>query len=421
MKSKKQMKQYFNFSALILLCLLFFSCRTGLISTQNLSYLYDNDMYAYTPEYHVFHKNDSVSTVYYKFNSGSILYIKSEDNGKFISKFSLKSELYESYSMKQLLDSNIVSYFDENRENKRDLIGSFDIKTRTKGSFLLKLIFADLNKHTTVESYVNIYRNSPYNRQNFIMLNADSIPFFKPFVNEAQQFRILCNNKNIDKYIVRYYDRIFPVATPPYSSQNTATFDFKADSVFTVSVKNAYSDLIKLQKKGIYHFQTDTSKKEGFTVFRFNEGYPLVITPSQMLFPVKYLTSRYEYDDLIVMKSRKEAVDKFWLQAAGNADRAKELIKMYYNRVQDANQYFSSYLEGWKTDKGLIYIIYGPPNIVYQGKEMETWIYGEDRNFQSISFNFYKMENPFSDNDYCISKSSLYKDGWFQAIENWRR
>ena len=415
------MKQYYKISIIPFLTVLIFSCRTGLISTQNLSYLYDKDMLMFTPEYTVFHKNDTVSVVYYKFNSGSILYIKSDDEGKFISKFSLRAELYESYNMKQILDSNMVSYSDDDRENKRDLIGSFEVKTKIKGFFLLKITFSDINKHTTLDSYINIYRNNPCSEQNFIMLNADSLPFFKPWISEEQQFRILCNNKNIDKFIVRYYDRIFPVATPPYSSQNTATFDFKADSVFSVFVKNGYSELIKLPKKGIYHFQTDSSKKEGFTVLRFNEGFPRIFTASQMLFPLKYLTSKYEYDDFIVMKNRKEAVDKFWLQTAGNAGRAKELLKMYYNRVQDANQYFTSYLEGWKTDKGLIYIIYGSPNIVYRGKDMETWVYGEDRNMLSISFNFYKMENPFSDNDYSLSKSSAYKDGWFQTIDNWRR
>ncbi|NTW31691.1 MAG: GWxTD domain-containing protein [Bacteroidetes bacterium] len=410
-----------EFSIIFFLIILISSCRTGLISTQNLAYLYDKDMLMFTPEYTVFHKNDTVSVIYYKFNSGNILYVKSDDNGKFISKFSLKAELYESYNMKQILDSNAVTYYDDDRENKRDLIGSFEINTKIKGSALLKLIFTDINKHASLESYIDIYRITPYSEQNFTMLNADSLTFFKPWISDEQQFRILCNNKNVDKFIVRYYNRIFPVATPPYSTQSLATFNFKADSIFSVSVNNGYSGLINFPKKGIYHFQIDSSKKEGFTVLRFNEGFPNITTPSQMFFPLKYLTSRSEYEDLIVMKNRKEAVDKFWMLAAGNADRAKEMIKLYYNRIQDANEYFTSYLEGWKTDKGLIYIIYGSPNVVYRGQDMETWVYGEDRNMLSITFNFYKMENPFSNNDYSLSRSPLYKDGWFQAIENWRR
>lgn len=140
-----------------------------------------------------------------------------------------------------------------------------------------------------------------------------------------------------------------------------------------------------------------------------------------MLHPIRYLTTKNEYNDLEAMNNDKEAVDKFWIENAGNADRAKQMIKLYYNRVMDANRFFTSYLEGWKTDRGVIYIIYGQPNIVYKGRNAEYWVYGEDKNMLSIHFDFNKVENPFTDNDYSLTRSPVYKDGWYIAVDNWRR
>ena len=82
---------------------------------------------------------------------------------------------------------------------------------------------------------------------------------------------------------------------------------------------------------------------------------------------------------------------------------------------------FSSYQEGWKTDRGLIYIIYGPPSEVYRKTGEEEWIYGERNNPLSIKFYFYNIENPFTLNDYSLNRQPTYKTSWYIAIENWRR
>jgi hypothetical protein len=97
------------------------------------------------------------------------------------------------------------------------------------------------------------------------------------------------------------------------------------------------------------------------------------------------------------------------------------MIKRYYNRVVDANVFFSSYHEGWKTDRGLIYIVFGPPRIVYYSDEAEEWIYGEEGHSNSIKFRFYRIENPFTDNDFILEKSAGYREKWYEAVNMWRR
>ena len=124
---------------------------------------------------------------------------------------------------------------------------------------------------------------------------------------------------------------------------------------------------------------------------------------------------------MIHNENKKIAVDNFWLKATRNPDRGKKIIREYYTRVQDANEYFMSYLDGWKTDRGMIYIVYGLPDVVYKTSVSESWIYGEEGNLMSLNFTFVKVNNPFTDNDYILNRSPIYQSSWYVAVEAWRQ
>ena len=60
-------------------------------------------------------------------------------------------------------------------------------------------------------------------------------------------------------------------------------------------------------------------------------------------------------------KQQKLAVDRFWLSNIKNTNKAIQIIELFYERVEEANKQFSNYKEGWKTDMGMMYILFGPP------------------------------------------------------------
>ncbi len=49
---------------------------------------------------------------------------------------------------------------------------------------------------------------------------------------------------------------------------------------------------------------------------------------------------------------------------------------------------FTSYKEGWKTDKGMIFIVLGPPDKVQRSKDREVWTYDQRGNAQNVNFTF---------------------------------
>ena len=201
----------------ILFILFILSCRTGKIANQNLSYLYDKGMSPYIPEYRAFHKNDSVTSIFFKINSGNLFYIKEGTEEVFTAKISIKTELFSSPDMKNFIDSNSINIQDNDKTNKRDIAGSLDIKAKKSGIYILRITFTDINKHTSVDSYLNIYRNSQYTEQNFIIKHPDNSLFYDHWVSSGDGFKIESNNKKLEKLFVRYYNRAYPIATPPFS------------------------------------------------------------------------------------------------------------------------------------------------------------------------------------------------------------
>ena len=106
-----------------------------------------------------------------------------------------------------------------------------------------------------------------------------------------------------------------------------------------------------------------------------------------MIPPLQFISSSEEFLELKESKNTKIALDKFWLsKTKDNEQQAKKLIHTFYRRVENSNKFFTSYLEGWKTDRGMIYLIFGAPNIIYQTKGGERWIYGEKNNIYSLNF-----------------------------------
>ena len=81
-----------------------------------------------------------------------------------------------------------------------------------------------------------------------------------------------------------------------------------------------------------------------------------------------------------------------------------EVFNEYYRRVAYANVHFKHYIEGWRTDMGMVYITLGPPNNVerhpfeYDSKPYEVWDYYDiNKSFVFVDetgFGDYRLINP---------------------------
>ncbi|MGO9132365.1 MAG: GWxTD domain-containing protein [Bryobacteraceae bacterium] len=81
---------------------------------------------------------------------------------------------------------------------------------------------------------------------------------------------------------------------------------------------------------------------------------------------VKYIITEEEkstFKRLSTDDEREQFIEQFWLRRDPTPDTVEnEFKEEHYRRIAYANEYYASGIPGWKTDRGRIYITYGPPD-----------------------------------------------------------
>jgi GWxTD domain-containing protein len=245
-----------------------------------------------------------------------------------------------------------------------------------------------------------------------------------------EYINLVYSRVHIDSLFVSFYKPFREVPDPPSMLLPEKVLDYPPEQVVAIP----YSDTLPmmLPRPGIYFCSVGRNIKEGFTLLNLGVSYPALTTPEVMIEPLAYLASQDEVTALRTALKPKVALDDFWIKCGGNVDKARELIRIYYTRVLYSNYYFTSYKEGWRSERGMIYIIYGPPDKVYKTSEGESWGYRKPVVKSSwggrytvsdeyLFFNFKKRESVFSDNDFYLSRSETLVTYWDQAILSWRK
>jgi GWxTD domain-containing protein len=411
---------YFSYAVLIVLL---FSCSGGnKLTNKNLAYIYYNDPTIIHPSYTMFHDNDSISTLYFRLNSWEALYSRKPRDTVYSAELSMHYRLFTLEDDKTIVDSATLHLVDYRKGDANHILsGEMKVRAKSGRDYFLELTLNDKIRDQAVQAYFKVYKEDQLNRQNFLV-SRDGKVVFQNYFKKDEVVTIKCNRPIPNRRIyVRHYDRKFKLPPPPFSSEHVGTFEYEADSIFAIPLETDSTFQFKFTKTGFFHFQTDTSSRTGLTLYQFEGGFPKVTQVDDMIDPIRYLTTRQEFSNFERKGRTKETVDDFWYAAAGSVERGRAVVKTYYNRVQEANLFFTSYVEGWKTDRGLIYTIYGPPNVIYKTLDAENWIYGEQNNLLSVNFTFYKIDNPFTDNDFFLGRSPVYKSSWYRAVDSWRQ
>ncbi len=405
------------FSLLVVAC---GTTRKANVKTQTGTY--KHDVNTIHPEFVIFHVNDTLSELHFKIASKELLYTR-PDGIIFSTNVLISYRLSTSYDTKEIVDSSSMRLVDVNNDNAdKYLVGKINVKARTPHSYFLRITVTDMNRNISVTTVIPVEKENDLNRQNFLVRSkATDAPLFRNYVSLGEELLIIYKAQISVNVYVRYYNRDFPLAAPPFSLSDPKPFQYRSDSTYVLQLSSMGSINFKATKKGFYHIQLDTTKRDGITLFNFSETFPEIKKPADMVPPLRFITSKEEYDALTTSTNKKAAIEKFWLTSTGSSDRAKEVIRKYYNRVQDANKYFTSYVEGWKTDRGMVYLIYGSPNVIYRTANSETWIYGEENNINSLQYSFTRVNNPFTDNDFTLERSGVYKQSWYVAVDIWRQ
>ncbi len=379
--------------------------------------LYDWEAKILHPSIMVYHQSADSSTLYFKLFSDELLYTRAQPNEEFSAKLKFFLEIQEKSTGE--VDSLFFTYEDINPDQEvREIIGKHRFSLADGSEYTFRVNVRDLSRRSNANLKLDVRKTPGMIRENMLIIDEESLaPIFG---NDASIGRPLLMSSDRLSPEPLYHSKALeslPLPPPPYSySEPKLDVELGESSV--------------LQPIGaFYSFQLDTalnvirdeSGAYSFALFGRPGDYPEVRDLNQLIESMRYITSRSEFKKITTSSYPKKALDEFWIETAGSKEKARELIKTYYRRVREANLYFSSISEGWKSDRGLVHIVFGNPNKILLEPGKEVWVYGEDSNISALTFTFKRTRHPYSNNVYILDRSSLYKPGWDQAVANWRR
>lgn len=377
------------------------------------------------PSYVVYNFSDSVSRLYFTVKSSDLLYQRSNVNNQLTAHILVDYILRPLDDPRSVADSGHVVMNDINESGSlKQLAGYTDFDVPGAGDYFLEVTMRDLNKATITYELIMLEHTGADAHNNFMLTLPESeTPLFRSYVGRNESFSLRHSRNTNTRYFVSYYKNTRGPARPPYAMPAVDP-DILPDSSWIIDAGT--SSTIRLQEEGYYHFSTTQGSKQGFIVARFPEGYPKITTPVALLEPLRYITTKKEYTTLETSANLKIAIDSFWISTGGSTERARELISAYYGRVEIANIHFSSSIEGWKSDRGMVYIIYGEPQNVYRTAKTETWVYGQDQGGNMLNFVFNRSRPTAtgkltSPNDFVLERNQVYNVSWITAVDYWKQ
>lgn len=280
---------------------------------------------------------------------------------------------------------------------------------------LLKLTFKEVSEKLLILEFelagayyyypINLKRGR-LNHPQFYPLQMNGLPLISSFLTSSS----LKFNRDYaqDTLYFFQYKADFQPADPPTGIAQSVASRLLMDSVF-ISTQE-----VSLLQNHFYFIQSDTLSLEGLTLFMGPKHYPDMKLMDELIPPLTYFTSRSEIDEIRNAKDPKIAFENFWLNIHISPEAAGAAIRSYYRAIKKANELFTSYKEGWKTDRGMVYIIFGNPDRVFRDNKKEIWLYGD------IRFEFKIISNLFVPKMYVLLRDKGYEKIWIKKITDLR-
>lgn len=418
--------------AAVIFAALTFSCSVTqtAVDTKDMSYIYNPSRNVFNPFITLFNEDEETTTLSISIRRGELYFNEANPTGLPMASILLSVRLYDNTLGGNLADTATFKY-----DIKRDDVGGeyvfhVPLKAYDGNSYTAAIKIIDLIRERTVQTFVDFERSGKYSGLNYkIRDQFTRNELYSHVVRRDQFVNILCPSLHPDTLWLFYYPPV--KETPPAPSTILPEVTVSPEPELIIPL--AYSDTLPVMfpREGIYLLSPDSLIREGLVLYNFGPDHPTMTSPETMIPPLAYIATPEEMDTMLTAEKQKLALDNFWLRRTGSIERSKELIRIYYNRTLYANYYFTSYKAGWLTDRGMIYIVYGPPDKIYKNPEGESWGYRKPRvksrwgsrysvEDQYLWFNFRKEKNVFSDRDFVLNRASTPISYWDIAVARWR-
>ena len=388
-----------------------------------LAALYNPSQLSLHPDFSIFHESDQFSVLYIRAYPAELRFNQANEDSEYRALLSIRYKLIrldEPGLEGVAVDSAAVTYkLGASDEKRPAFFASLSIPVKSGQRYLLRIQTQDLNRGSIGLEYLYVDKSNAFSAQNFKVVSLYSgYPKFMRFFLPGERFNVRYRNQERDSIYVDYFRQSSELPRPPITASADYTLNYTPDTSFVFPlVDTAHYNLLR---EGMYFVRINNEQEEGLSLFNFGGSFPQVKTPEELMEPLFYMATLAEYRDLRKESNRKLAVDNFWLKMGNSVEKSRELIRIYYNRVVYSNLYFTANKEGWKTDQGMIFILFGPPSRIRMTSTGERWYYFARRRGKNVEFRFDRQPDVFANQNLVWVKTTDSQMFWNEAVRSWR-
>lgn len=365
-------------------------------------------------------KNDTTNIdLFVIINDSELLFSKANSQNQQLAKLKVFYKIMESYENAQMIDSSMKIVTVSKSASPKTLAIKIKLKHVDLPKFVVQTTVTDLLRGKMNISFNEVDKMDSTGIDNFnVFYTTDGLPLQKNYADIGTQLTVRYNNTPGLHLI---YNAVLPVDnTIPQSPYATLAF-FNDSTIHVDTEAKPLQFTFNIDKPGIYFTTADSVNQRGFSIPCFGNDHPSVTTPEDMLKTIKYLCNDEEYAQIAAKESKKLAVDDFWYSCTKDIKKAKELIKVYYTRAVFANIFFTDHRQGMLTDRGMVYIVMGPPQMMAITSKAEIWTYRDRKEDRKIKFVFRKRPTTLTSPEYRLFRSTELKPYWDKAVDTWRK
>jgi len=398
--------------------------------------VFSAENFYFDADYSVFRSSStkSILEVYFSFTQKGLFFVKTGNN--FVGEANTQIIIFDNATSKEIfnetygLQSKVVDSAQFKLKNK--LIGQQNL-TIPNGNYTLTFIGYDQNNQNRKDTIIlelnlNQFEDTKSSLSSLqlasrIDKSSDSSSIFFKNGLELTPNPNLLFGSNLNKlyyYIEVYYPLVdfnsdsaqFSVLiTDPsgkllnekrksVNTKNTIyaeTGYFNVDSLMTGSyfitaalIDNVTDKKVSREKK--FFIYNNAPKKQDYTSpdeEAFMQSEFILLTESQVedefnkLIYFRNSSDNKEWDNLKTLEDKRKFLFKFWKKRDTNLNTPRvESRDEFFNRIKEANKQFKeNFKDGWKSDRGRIYVMYGAPSEVDRHfmeadvKNYEIWTY----------------------------------------------
>ncbi|MFK7953161.1 MAG: GWxTD domain-containing protein [Ekhidna sp.] len=236
-------------------------------------------------------------------------------------------------------------------------------------------------------------------------VDKEGLPILENFINSSYY-----SWSGSDSFYALQYQEAFSMADLPMADMKPLAPSIDIDSSFV------FYDSAGFKENHIYIVRPDSNATSSVTILRDAIYFPEFRKLSELIESMFYITNEAEKKALIGSNNLKQSFDAFWVNTYKSKFRARNAIRNYYGLVTQSNYLFTDFKQGWKTDRGMLFIVFGVPDEVYRSGNKEEWYYDN-----GPSFEFTIISTFFAPRTYALRRNLNLEEAWYENISALRR